>query len=782
EELEASKDANRDSFISRTGMILQAIYHKLLEDWKTSYPVVSKEKKFEWVDEQKNAFHVVGKSIKARILEAQSEASKGVNIPSEMLKGLEKQFERKEDGGLYLAERIWVPVYGNLRALIMNKDFWKSVILRKFQAPFTGMTELVSRSKVIKNQVCTIPVIILVIPEVPIAPDDPIVSLEVGAVSVISPTGVLNLVDYSSFFDSDPSVDSLPVAPTLPLVSPFLCFDDSKVDTESEPAKIRQWPVILVRPGEAVPLGRPYRTYPDGPHKLLTARKRVGPFPARRLAWRRVMAAFVISISSDSSEESVGSYSLRVILFSTIPVIILVIPEVPVAPDDPIVALEVGAVSVISPTGVLDLVDYSSFSDSDPSVDSLPVAPTLPLVSPFLCSDDSKVDTESEPAKIRQWPVILVRPGEAVPLGRPYRTYPDGPHKLLTARKRVGPFPARRLAWRRVSHRSSDHHSSPDFTSDSSTSSLSSDSSSDISSGSSLDSLSDALSVHSSGQSHSGPSTRVVSPRLVDPSSSLYSSSERSLDSSSPSVGPSHKRCRFPTTLVPSSTLVSRLIAPALADLPPCKWFRDSYSSEVSGEEHIEMGTADAETVADLGISEEVGAHTEDGIDLGVEVATCDIREDEEEFKAETSRRGTMEIVVDPLATGDIFEPTRGDASDLEEAGQLVASRERAGLDDRVRSLGRENLKVRKDRDDTRRRLRRLESLVERCFGFCRRTMTITRSGMTPEAIEELVIRRVEEALAAYELIRTFATSTVPVLDSSCSFSNYLRTDEGNFS
>ncbi|GKA88287.1 putative reverse transcriptase domain-containing protein [Tanacetum coccineum] len=38
-----------------------------------------------------------------------------------MLKGLDKQFERKEDGGLYLAERIWVPVYGNLRTLIMNE-------------------------------------------------------------------------------------------------------------------------------------------------------------------------------------------------------------------------------------------------------------------------------------------------------------------------------------------------------------------------------------------------------------------------------------------------------------------------------------------------------------------------------------------------------------------------------------------------------------------------------------------------------------------------------------
>ncbi|GJY92460.1 putative reverse transcriptase domain-containing protein [Tanacetum coccineum] len=60
-------------------------------------------------------------SIKARILEAQSKASKGVNTPAEMLKGLGKQLERKEDGGLYLAERIWVPVYGNLRTLIMNE-------------------------------------------------------------------------------------------------------------------------------------------------------------------------------------------------------------------------------------------------------------------------------------------------------------------------------------------------------------------------------------------------------------------------------------------------------------------------------------------------------------------------------------------------------------------------------------------------------------------------------------------------------------------------------------
>ncbi|GKG61687.1 hypothetical protein Tco_0621396, partial [Tanacetum coccineum] len=40
----------------------------------------------------------------ARILEAQCKASKGLNTPAEVLKGLDKQFERRKDGRLYLAE------------------------------------------------------------------------------------------------------------------------------------------------------------------------------------------------------------------------------------------------------------------------------------------------------------------------------------------------------------------------------------------------------------------------------------------------------------------------------------------------------------------------------------------------------------------------------------------------------------------------------------------------------------------------------------------------------
>ncbi|GJX32939.1 hypothetical protein Tco_0242794 [Tanacetum coccineum] len=57
------------------------------------------------------------------------------------------------------------------------------------------------------------------------------------------------------------------------------------------------------------------------------------------------MAAPVISISSDTSEESMGSHAPRVILFGAIPVIIPVIPEVPVVPADPIVTPEAGRYS-----------------------------------------------------------------------------------------------------------------------------------------------------------------------------------------------------------------------------------------------------------------------------------------------------------------------------------------------------------------------------------------------------------------------------------------------------
>ncbi|GJU02163.1 hypothetical protein Tco_1112501 [Tanacetum coccineum] len=115
-----------------------------------------------------------------------------------------------------------------------------------------------------------------------------------------------------------------------------------------------------------------------------------------------------------------------------------------------------------------------------------------------------------------------------------------------------------------------------------------------------------------------------------------------SLDSSLPSFRPSHKRCRSLTASVTSPTHVSKSIAPTLAYLlPPRKRFRDSYSSEDSREEHMEVDTANTEADADLGISNGVTALTEDIIDMGFEIAASDVREDDEEFEAEASAADT---------------------------------------------------------------------------------------------------------------------------------------------
>ncbi|GKE88047.1 hypothetical protein Tco_1565522, partial [Tanacetum coccineum] len=257
-------------------------------------------------------------------------------------------------------------------------------------------------------------------------------------------------------------------------------------------------------------------------------------------------------------------------------------------------------------------------------------------------------------------------------------------------------------------------------------------------------------------------------------------SSERPLHSSSHSAGPSRKRCRSPVD-----------------------YKRDSYSSEASIKEDTEVDPIETEVDMELGIG--------DGDDVRdhVEINPRDVKDDTEDA------RDTVEVGIDPMSTPiveeEIVEPAGEDSSDsfdtgdgivrsLEdmpidlddvvrdfyhhmsevridrivgiktaqiqlEADQLVASRDRARMAERIYSLRLENLKVhamldierdrvnnlclhmslsqeefrqiRKDRDDTRGRLRR--------------TITITRSSMTPEAIEELVNRRVEEALAIHE-------------------------------
>ncbi|GJS74924.1 hypothetical protein Tco_0724805 [Tanacetum coccineum] len=197
--------------------------------------------------------------------------------------------------------------------------------------------------------------------------------------------------------------------------------------------------------------------------------------------------------------------------------------------------------------------------------------------------------------------------------------------------------------------------------------------------------------LYAPDQAHSGSSTRDVPPRLcypprraprrseafhhwcAAPLSTLYppttsesssgDSSERPLHSSSHSAGPSRKRCRSPVDSVPSSTPVMGSLAPTRADLlPPRKRFRDSYSSEASIEEDTEIDPIETEVDMELGIG--------DGDDVRdhVEIDPRDVRDDTEEYEANTSAGDTVEVGIDPMSAPiieeEIVEPAGEDSSD----------------------------------------------------------------------------------------------------------------------
>ncbi|GJX00858.1 reverse transcriptase domain-containing protein [Tanacetum coccineum] len=117
------------------------------------------------------------------------------------------------------------------------------------------------------------------------------------------------------------------------------------------------------------------------------------------------MDALVISISADSSKESVrSSISLIILLDSDTETKTLIIPTdihaiIPIVPP---IALEVEAAIVASPASVLDLVIHSD-TETDPSKDpsSPEHAPFSPGVSPFY---DSNPDSESEFSGIHSSP------------------------------------------------------------------------------------------------------------------------------------------------------------------------------------------------------------------------------------------------------------------------------------------------------------------------------------------------------------------------------------------
>ncbi|GKD47424.1 hypothetical protein Tco_1272069 [Tanacetum coccineum] len=144
-------------------------------------------------------------------------------------------------------------------------------------------------------------------------------------------------------------------------------------------------------------------------------------------------------------------------------------------------------------------------------------------------------------------------------------------------------------------------------------------------------------------------------------------------------------------------------------------------------------------------------------IDVGIDMEV-DVKFDVED-EVESSDRGTIEVGVD-VATGiDIpdvmLTPDVIERLELveEESTSLIASGERASLLEQVASLERSNARL-------------------------QGTMMMERAradSMTPEAIEELVNRRVEEALATYE-----ATCAVNALEAESQSQNGSDGDNGN--
>ncbi|GJR84316.1 reverse transcriptase domain-containing protein [Tanacetum coccineum] len=366
------------------------------------------------------------------------------------------------------------------------------------------------------------------------------------------------------------------------------------------------------------------------------------------------MAISVIPVSSDSSEESVGTSTGRVILFSTIPTTIpdtiptMTPPTIHV--DTTLTPTEIPNVSPIvslSPDYTPASPDYSPVSDTEPGPSKDPDTPDTP---PSPTHEIPPIEFAPPTSQILPAPfgvprrrVAIVSPRQSIPYGRPYRYHPNGLVHMMTARKRVGLLPTHRLVMRySVDYSTSDH-----FTSDDSSRDSPSDSSSETSSDASSDALSDSSTGHSSSD-HSSPA-------------------------------------------LPSADL-----------LPPPKRIR-SYDSvtylEVSSDESSELSVP-----RETSLRDDVDVGGARGIDSRVVVEAVA----REEVK--TGSRGTVVVrddkVTHHVVSDDILEPAQEEGAievtyetlgDLRDQGQKIVAtgQQSAILSERVNELERDNTRLR---------------------------------------------------------------------------------------
>ncbi|GJX08700.1 hypothetical protein Tco_0196632 [Tanacetum coccineum] len=279
------------------------------------------------------------------------------------------------------------------------------------------------------------------------------------------------------------------------------------------------------------------------------------------------MAISVISVFSDSIEDSVGTPVGRVILFGIIPTIIpdttLVITPPTTQTDTTVIPTEIPIIAPKIPQ-LLAISPFLSSADDTPDNDTPHTPPSPNHGTSFI---ETTLSTQRSPiaSGALRHRVMVLTPGQPIPHGRPYRYHLNGLVHMMTTRNRFGPLPTHHLAVRNsVDYSSSDHFSSDDSSSSSSL---------ETSSDSTADALSDFASSRSSND-HSlpaPPSGTRSSHRLCSLVPSVHRSSaisERpSHDSSSASR--SSKRSRSPVASVPLSSPTPGSLSYARADLLP---------------------------------------------------------------------------------------------------------------------------------------------------------------------------------------------------------------------
>ncbi|GJY95797.1 hypothetical protein Tco_0512158, partial [Tanacetum coccineum] len=377
-----------------------------------------------------------------------------------------------------------------------------------------------------------------------------------------------------------------------------------------------------------------------------------------------------ISVSSNSSKESVGTPAGCVILFSTIPTTIPDTTPVITPPttltDTTVIPTET---PIITPT-IPPSLDYTpasphyspaSDSESDPSEDpSSDHIPPLPTISPFLSStddttDSDKPDTPPSPTHgtpfteitsftqrspvIPRHRVIILALGQPIPHGRPH---------------------------------SVDHSSSYYFSPNDSARDSSSNSSSDFHS----DASSDSSSRHSLSD-HSSP------------------------DLPSTTAGPSRKRRRSPITSVPALPPVVEALSPVRADLIPSpKRIRSPGSrgtdievdDDVERSDGMDIDPVEAVIEACFDFANIIRAS---GVDVRVEAVTLAWDD------VETGTRDPIVVSDDgdtpPVVPEVIPKPAQEGAAGSTEQGHRIVGVESTvtALTERVAELERDNKRLR---------------------------------------------------------------------------------------